>query len=63
MRLQWLQWLPGILGALLVVAGVAVVWWPAGLVVAGGFLLVLDNKLTAGPPARRVRRPPGDEVR
>ncbi len=50
--------LPGILGALLIVVGVAVVWWPASLVVAGGFLLLLDNRL-GGPepepaPPRRV---------
>lgn len=51
--------LPGILGALLVVAGVAVMWWPLALVVAGAFLLVLDFRIAPGPAAR----PHGDEVR
>ena len=41
-----LKYLPGILGALLVVAGVAAVWWPLALVVAGGFLLALDRRVT-----------------
>lgn len=36
---------PGALGALLVVAGVAVIFWPAALVVAGGFLLALDRRI------------------
>lgn len=36
---------PGALGALLVVAGVAVMFWPAALVVAGGFLLALDRRI------------------
>ena len=58
-----MRFIPGILGAALIVAGVAVVWWPAGLLVAGGFLLVVDNRLTPWRPApRRVRRPV-DEVR
>lgn len=37
--------LPGILGALLVVAGVAFIFWPLALIVAGGFLLTLDRRL------------------
>lgn len=40
-----LRLLPAILGALLVVAGVACIWWPLALVVAGGFLLALDRRL------------------
>lgn len=49
-------YLPGVLGALLVVAGVAVVYWPAALVVAGVFLLLLDNR--SGPA--RVQAKKGD---
>lgn len=37
--------LPGILGAGLIVAGVAFVFWQAGLVVAGLLLLALDRRL------------------
>ena len=37
--------LPGILGAGLVVAGTAFVFWPAGLIVAGVLLLALDRRL------------------
>lgn len=37
--------LPGILGAGLIVAGTAVVFWPAGLIVAGVLLLALDRRL------------------
>lgn len=40
-----MKYLPGILGALLIVAGVAFVYWPAALVAAGGFLLLLDRRL------------------
>lgn len=40
-----LKLVPGILGALLVVAGVAFVFWPAALVVAGVFLLAVDRRL------------------
>jgi hypothetical protein len=39
------RYVPGLLGAALVVAGVAVMFWPAALVVAGGFLLVLDRRI------------------
>jgi hypothetical protein len=39
------RFIPGVLGALLIVAGVAFVFWPAALIVAGGFLLVLDRRL------------------
>ena len=45
-----MKYAPAALGALLVVAGVAFVFWPAALVVAGGFLLVLDNRLSPSPP-------------
>ena len=55
------QWLPSILGALLVVVGVAVVWWPAGLVVAGVFLLVVDHRMPT-PSLPKAPRP-RDEVR
>lgn len=40
-----MRYVPGLLGAALVVAGVAVMFWPAALVVAGGFLLVLDRRI------------------
>jgi hypothetical protein len=39
------RYIPGLLGAALVVAGAAVVFWPAGLVVAGVFLLALDRRI------------------
>ena len=40
-----MKYVPGLLGALLIVAGVAVVFWPAALIVAGGFLLALDRRV------------------
>ena len=40
------KFLPGVLGALLIVAGVAVVFWPLALVVAGVFLLVVDRRVS-----------------
>lgn len=40
-----MKYLPGILGALLVVAGVAWLLPPLGLIVAGGFLLALDRRI------------------
>lgn len=40
-----MRYIPGILGALLIVAGVAVIFWPLALIVAGGFLLVLDRRV------------------
>lgn len=40
-----LRFLPGVAGALLVVAGVALLSVPAALVVAGGFLLLLDRRI------------------
>lgn len=40
-----LHYLPGILGALLVVAGVAFIYWPLALVVAGAFLLAVDRRM------------------
>jgi hypothetical protein len=38
--------LPGVLGAACVVAGVAALFWPAALIVAGAFLLVVDRRLS-----------------
>jgi hypothetical protein len=59
-----LTYVPAVLGALLIVTGVAVVFWPAALIVAGAFLLVLDNRLTAPPKqGKRPRIPKGDVVR
>lgn len=40
-----MKFLPGILGALLVIAGVAFVFWPLALITAGGFLLAVDRRL------------------
>ena len=40
-----MRFIPGVLGALLILAGVAVVFWPAALIVAGAFLLALDRRL------------------
>lgn len=40
-----LKYTPGILGALLIVAGVAVIFWPLALIVAGGFLLAVDRRM------------------
>jgi hypothetical protein len=37
--------LPGILGAVLLVAGAAFIFWPAALVVAGGLLLLVDRRI------------------
>jgi hypothetical protein len=56
-----LAYVPAVLGALLVIAGVAVVFWPAALVVAGVFLLVLDNRINPQPV--KPRRPRGVETR
>lgn len=39
------RFLPGVLGAALVTAGVWAVYYPAGLVTAGVFLLILDRKV------------------
>ncbi len=39
------KFLPGLLGAALVVAGVAAIAWQLGLIVAGGFLLAVDRRL------------------
>lgn len=39
------KYAPGALGALLIVAGVAFVYWPAALIVAGLFLLALDRRI------------------
>lgn len=40
-----MRYIPGILGALLIVAGVAVIFWPLALIVAGGFLLAVDRRM------------------
>lgn len=40
-----MKWIPGVLGAVLVTAAAAVVYLPAGLAVAGLFLLALDRRL------------------
>jgi len=39
------RFVPGVLGAVLVCAGVAFLFWPAGLIAVGGFLLWLDWRL------------------
>lgn len=40
-----MKYVPGVLGALLIVAGAAWILPALGLLVAGGFLLVLDRRL------------------
>lgn len=40
-----LRFLPGVAGATLVVVGVALLSVPVALVVAGGFLLLLDRRI------------------
>jgi hypothetical protein len=44
-RRPWLSAVPGILGPLLVVAGVAFIFWPAALIVAGAALWYLDRRV------------------
>jgi hypothetical protein len=39
------KYVPGVLGAVLLVAAAAVVFWPAGLAVAGVLLLVVDRRI------------------
>ncbi|MCP2284871.1 hypothetical protein APR04_003794 [Promicromonospora umidemergens] len=43
--LRLVRYLPGVLGALLVVTGAALVYIPAGLLVAGVLLLLLDRRI------------------
>lgn len=40
-----MKWIPGVLGAVLITAGAALVYLPAALVVAGLFLLAVDRRL------------------
>ena len=40
-----MKYVPGILGALLVCAGLGFLLWPLALIAAGGFLLALDRRL------------------
>jgi hypothetical protein len=40
-----LKFVPAVLGAALVVAGVAVIFWPLALITAGLFLLALDRRI------------------
>jgi hypothetical protein len=39
------KYVPGVLGALLVVAGVAFIFWPLAVITAGLFLLAVDRRL------------------
>lgn len=39
------RYVPGVLGALLVSVGIGVVFWPAGVIVAGVFLLLVDRRM------------------
>ncbi|GAA2364769.1 hypothetical protein [Streptomyces carpaticus] len=41
----WMRLLPGVAGGLLLAAGAALVYLPAGLIVAGGLLLAVDRRL------------------
>ena len=39
------RYIPGILGAVLITGGAAVIYWPAALLVAGVLLLLLDSRI------------------
>jgi hypothetical protein len=39
------KYVPGVLGALLVVTGVAFIFWPLAVITAGLFLLAVDRRL------------------
>ena len=39
------RFIPGILGAVLLSGGVAVIYWPAGVIIAGLLLLALDRRM------------------
>lgn len=39
------RFVPGVLGAVFISAGLALIWPPLGLVALGGFLLILDWRL------------------
>lgn len=45
MRARLAAWAPGVSGAVLVSVGLGLVWFPLGLVAAGGFLLLLDRRV------------------
>lgn len=45
MRRAAVKYVPGLLGALLVVAGAAWLFPPLGLIAAGGFLLAVDRRI------------------
>ena len=40
-----MKYVPGILGALLVVVGVGLIFWPLAVITAGLFLLAVDRRL------------------
>lgn len=44
--------LPGVVGALLVCAGLTLAWLPLGLMAAGGFLLLVDWRMPDAPARR-----------
>jgi len=44
-RREIAKYLPGALGAALVVAGLSFIWWPLGLIALGAFLLLVDRRL------------------
>lgn len=39
------RYLPGAIGAACIVAGLAVIWWPLGLIAFGVFCLLMDRRL------------------
>lgn len=41
-----LRFVPGVLGALCVTAGLALIWLPLGLIAVGAFLLLVDWRVT-----------------
>ena len=40
-----MKFVPGVLGAVLIVAGCALILPPLGLIAAGGFLLAIDRRI------------------
>ena len=47
--------LPGMAGAAMVSYGAAMIYTPAGVIIGGGFLLLLDRQIAVGAQKRPVR--------
>lgn len=41
-----LRYVPAVLGALLVVTGLAFIAWPLAIIALGGFLLLVDRRIS-----------------